>query len=96
MDNTRSYARVSHSRQWSNYNIISYHMPLSIVDVCFAVYVTIVVLCILGLQALLGLSHRRYQLLAKVFPSSKSRVCDFGQDGEAVSHHERMQEFHLL
>jgi len=23
VDNTRDYARVSHSRQWSNYNIVS-------------------------------------------------------------------------
>jgi len=23
VDNTRGYARVSHSRQWSNYNIVS-------------------------------------------------------------------------
>ena len=76
--------------------IIFYHVPCSNVDVCFAVYITIAVLCLLGLQALLGLSHRRYQLLVKVFPSSKSHVCDFGQDGEAVSHHERMKEFHLL
>jgi len=24
VDNTRDYARVSHSRQWSNYNIIAH------------------------------------------------------------------------
>jgi len=57
---------------------------------------TLVVLCLLGLQALLGLSHRRYRLLVKVFPSSESHGYDFGQDIEPVSHHERMQEFHLL
>jgi len=26
VDNTRDYARVSHSRQWSNYNIVNYAM----------------------------------------------------------------------
>jgi len=57
---------------------------------------TLAVLCLLGLQAVLGLSHRRYRLLAKVFPSSESHRYDFGPDAEAVSHHERMQEFHLL
>jgi len=24
VDNTRDYARVSHNRQWSNYNIVAY------------------------------------------------------------------------
>jgi len=26
VDNTRDYARVSHSTQWSNYNIISFYL----------------------------------------------------------------------
>jgi len=30
VDNTRDYAHVSHSRQWSNYNITSYLDKLSL------------------------------------------------------------------
>ena len=57
----------------------------------------VVVLGLLGLQALLGLSNRRYRLLVKVFPSLESvSSCDIGQDAGAPSHHERMQEFRLL
>lgn len=63
---------------------------------CFAVYMTLIVLGLLGVQVLLGLSHRRYRLLVKVFPHSKSVGCDLDQDVEALSHHERMQEFRLL
>jgi len=28
VDNTRGYARVSHSRQWSNYNLYTRDIPL--------------------------------------------------------------------
>jgi len=56
----------------------------------------LLVLFLLGLQALIGLSHRNYRLLVKVFPSSESHGYDLGQDAEPMSHHERMQEFHLL
>jgi len=38
VDNTRDHARVSHSRQWSNYNIaqqlISYHHVVQVEEVC--------------------------------------------------------------
>jgi len=64
--------------------------------VCFAVYITLVVLGLLSLQALLGLSNRRYRLLVKVFPCPESQSCDLGQDAELASHRERMQEFRLL
>jgi len=57
---------------------------------------TLIVLGLLGFQALLGLSNRRYRLLLKVFPGSESFSSDVGQDAEAASHHERMQEFRLL
>jgi len=64
---------------------------------CFTAYMTILVLGILSLQSLLGLSNRRYRLLVKVFPNVESQSsCDVGQDTEAASHHERMQEFRLL
>jgi len=67
------------------------------VGVCYAVYMAVFVLGILGLQALLGLSNRRYRLLVKVLPSLESpNSCDLGQDTEAPSHHECMQEFRLL
>jgi len=57
----------------------------------------VVVLGVLGLQALLGLSNRKYRLLVKVLPSLESLSgCDLAQDTEAASHHERMQEFRLL
>jgi len=60
------------------------------------VYMMLVALGLLGSQALLGLSHRRYRLLVKVLPSSESQGCDLAQDVEPASHHERMQEFRLL
>ena len=66
------------------------------VGMCFSAHMTLIVLGILGLQALLGLSNRRYHLLVKVFPSSESPSCDLVQDAEAAGHHERMQEFRLL
>jgi len=38
VDNTRDYARVSHSRQWSNYNI-SYTRPMAASGTCmFNIY----------------------------------------------------------
>jgi len=32
VDNTRDYARVSHSRQWSNYNVVGARSKLPITD----------------------------------------------------------------
>jgi len=62
----------------------------------FAVYLTLILLGLLGSQAIIGLSHRRYRLLVKVFPSSESHHYDVDQDIEPLNHHQRMQEFRLL
>jgi len=61
-----------------------------------AVYMLLIVYGLLGLQAVIGLSHRRYRLLVKVFPCSESHQYDVGPEVEPLSHHQRMQEFRLL
>jgi hypothetical protein len=62
----------------------------------FAVLITLALIGFVGLVAAIGVCHRRYNLLVKVFPRTVSPADNLNECETINSHQERMQEFRLL